>query len=324
MADPIDYLGLMGGLGPSYIERELGLQTIDQNRNILAKQEADRAAAQQAQIIAQRRAQQKQIDFDAVLGNPTAEGFARLHMIYPEDREALKSAWDTKSEDARATDLRELSAIRGYLQSGNKDKAIARLERRIAADRAAGQDVTDDEEMIELIRTNEGGAGKFINYMLSAVEPEKFAATLSALDPSTEFQRQYDFIAEKYGQPAADRFAENKYDPVVPITTPEGTTAYRSSQLSGGASPSPVSSASSSPEAASDKEAASIVAKAKRSKFITPEDFARIEAALGPQGRERAQQWLAKQGVQVGKVVGGKRYVKRGNDWFEVGNAEGN
>ena len=55
-----------------------------------------------------------------------------------------------------------------------------------------------------------------------------------------------------------------------------------------------------------------------RSKFITPEDFARIEASLGSNGRQRAQAWLKNQKIQVGREIGGKRYVKRGNDWFEV------
>lgn len=70
--------------------------------------------------------------------------------------------------------------------------------------------------------------------------------------------------------------------------------------------------------AATEDEAAAIIEQGQRDKIISPEDFARIEAALGPQGQGAARQWLRKQGIEVGKVIGGKRYVQRGGDWYEV------
>lgn len=67
MASPIDYLAAMGGLGPSYTDQVMAHQQVQQNRNILAQQEAARLAAERAQMIAQQRAAQKQADIDAVL-----------------------------------------------------------------------------------------------------------------------------------------------------------------------------------------------------------------------------------------------------------------
>lgn len=179
MVDPINYLGLMGGPQSSYIEDSLGLQQVQQNRNILAQQEAARLAAERAQIIAQQRAQQKRAMIESVLTNPTAEGYSRLQTLFPEDREAFKSAWETKSEDARQSDLREMGGLYGYLQNGMPDKAIASLERRIKADRAAGLDVAEDEEMVAAIRADPKRAAGAVGYMLSAiVPPDQFAATV--------------------------------------------------------------------------------------------------------------------------------------------------
>lgn len=69
---------------------------------------------------------------------------------------------------------------------------------------------------------------------------------------------------------------------------------------------------------ATDQQAASIIAGAKQSKVITPEDFARIQQALGPNGQQAAQRWMQENGIQVGKQINGKTYVQRGGEWYEV------
>lgn len=216
MANPIDYLGLMGGPQSSYIEDSLGLQQVQQNRNILAQQEATRLAAERAQVIAQRRAQQKQADIDAVLNAPTAEGYARIQTLYPEDREAFKSAWETKSEDARQSDLRELGGLYGYLQSGMPDKAIASLERRISADRAAGQDVADDEEMVAAIRADPKRATGAVGYMLSAiVPPDQFGPTVKNIGEEARADELQPGLIRKGAAEAEKLETEAQYAPQV-------------------------------------------------------------------------------------------------------------
>ena len=69
---------------------------------------------------------------------------------------------------------------------------------------------------------------------------------------------------------------------------------------------------------ATDQQAASIIAGAKQSKVITPEDFARIQQALGPNGQQAAQRWMQQNGIQIGKQINGKTYVQRGGEWYEV------
>lgn len=69
---------------------------------------------------------------------------------------------------------------------------------------------------------------------------------------------------------------------------------------------------------ATDQQAASIIADARQSKVITPEDFSRIQQALGPNGQQAAQRWMQENGIQIGKQINGKTYVQRGGEWYEV------
>lgn len=216
MASPIDYLAAMGGLGPSYTDQVMAHQSIQQNRNILAQQEAARLAAERAQMIAQRRAAQKQADIDAVLRSPTAEGYAKLQTLYPEDREAFTSAWEMKSEDARKTDLREMGSLYGYLQSGLTDKAVALLERRIKADRAAGLDVADDEEMVAAIRSDPKRAIGAVGYMLSSiVPPDQFAATVKNVGEEARADELQPGLVRKGVAEAEKLETEAQYAPQV-------------------------------------------------------------------------------------------------------------
>lgn len=67
-----------------------------------------------------------------------------------------------------------------------------------------------------------------------------------------------------------------------------------------------------------EDQVAPIIQRGMQSKIISPEDLAVIEASQGPNGRAAARQWMQQQGIQVGKQIGGKTYVQRGGDWYEV------
>lgn len=83
-------------------------------------------------------------------------------------------------------------------------------------------------------------------------------------------------------------------------------------QVGAGGAPQPVQGGMS------EDQAAPIIQNAMQSKIISPEDYARIQQSLGPNGQQAAQQWLQSQGIQIGKQIGGKTYVQRGGDWYEV------
>lgn len=184
MVDPINYMAQLPQ--PDFadaIGRGLAVgQNFQQNRNVLEKQ---RLANDQAEALFQQqqaRQQQKQIEIQRALQSPTAENFARLQTLFPEDREAFKSAWETKDIAAQKADLREMGGIFAALKNDRADIAEQTLTRRIAADKAAGQDTSDDEMILDAVRKNPAQAAGIVGYSLSnIVDPKDFGATFGAV-----------------------------------------------------------------------------------------------------------------------------------------------
>ena len=102
---------------------------------------------------------------------------------------------------------------------------------------------------------------------------------------------------------------------------PEGGTLVNTrdpaalAQVGAGGQPAPQQPAQGG---VTEEQAAPIISQAMQSKFISPEDFAAIQQALGPNGREAALQWRKQNGIEIGKEIGGKRYVQRGGEWYEA------
>lgn len=144
------------------------------------------AQAGQLQRAQQERALQQQAQLDEArakaIADPTAANFNRLFLLDPANREAIKAGHDAMDADQQKTTLEELSAIRGLVKAGRGDQAAARLQRRIDADKAAGQDVADDEEMLSLIADDPEAAAGALDYMLAGIMgPEKWEATFKAV-----------------------------------------------------------------------------------------------------------------------------------------------
>lgn len=306
-------------------------QNVENQRQsaILAQQ---KFAAEQAKSARELGRQQQYLSAVSRIGalprEAKAEAINDLLLQFPDYSDEAKRAFDSQSEQVRTADTKEAGELLALVENGATDLAIERLGKRIAADKTAEQDTEADEHILELLKSRDQKAldqakGLMTAQLIYSAGPDKVVGMLSALKPQdTEFEKQYAFIKQTYGQQAADTFAQNKYDPVFPVTTQDGTTAFRSSQLMSGAAPSPTGSTPPAPAVApaSEDEATAILSEAMRSKYVTPEDFARVEASLGPNGKARAQSWLKNQKIQISRVIGGKRYVKRGNDWFEVTN----
>lgn len=130
--------------------------------------------AQQA-VAAQRRAlaQQQAVDQarELAIEKPSAENYNRLFLLDPEHQAAIKAGHDAMDADQQRTSLRELGALRGYAATGDVDGFKARLQARIDADKAAGLDASDDENMLAAADRPNGLAaiGSMIDYKLAAV-----------------------------------------------------------------------------------------------------------------------------------------------------------
>ena len=167
------------------------------------------------------------------------QAIAALIRKYPKQSEALKRSLDAQDQTVKEANFRAAGEIYSLLQNGAPDKAAAKLRQRIEADRAAGQDTSDDEAILGQLESGDPEqvqkAASLIGWQLSAsAGPDKFASTYGAINDRTEFEKQYEYIKREFGEDEADNFARNKYDPFVESNNKYGTTFYRSSDLAGG------------------------------------------------------------------------------------------
>lgn len=160
-----------------------------------------------------------------------------LMQKYPKQSEALKRSYDAQDENVKAADFKAAAEVYSFVQNGAPEKAAALIRKRIDADKAAGLDTSDDEEMALALESGDPAkiqqAAAQIGWQLStAAGPDKFASTYGALDgKKTEFERQYQYIKEQFGDAAAENFANNKIDPWVESNGKYGTNFYRSSEI---------------------------------------------------------------------------------------------
>jgi hypothetical protein len=140
-------------------------------------QEAEQRKVLQAQLARQMQ-QQAALDEarEAAIRAPSVDAFNKLLVLDPKNAEATKAAWAAKDADAQKTELAELSAVRGYLRAGKPELARQALQRRIDADKKAGQDTADDEEFVSIIDEDPEGAAGYVDYMIAAsIGPEKWS-----------------------------------------------------------------------------------------------------------------------------------------------------
>lgn len=139
-------------------------------------------AVRQAREVALLRTQQKAKDQEILARQPTPENYQAYFLRYPEDREAAKEAWNSQSAQQQKSALTTLYNLKGYLQNGKQGEAYTHLRQRIEAEKAAGMDTADDEELLAHIVENPDGAVGVINGMLSMVsDPTKAPEGLSQL-----------------------------------------------------------------------------------------------------------------------------------------------
>lgn len=134
-------------------------------------------AQQQAQI-ARALQQQKNLD-DAkarYIQSPTPEAARALATLDPTGFNAIKDQHAMQTSDVQNQNLRDLTAIYSHLGAGNAAAATTVLQNRITADKKAGQDTTDDEQMLAQIQSDPHGAKNTALATIGAVlGPDKFA-----------------------------------------------------------------------------------------------------------------------------------------------------
>lgn len=154
-------------------------------------------AVKQARDTALLRTQQKAKDQQILASKPTPENYQAYFLRYPEDREAAKEAWGSQSTQQQQSHLSTLYDLKGYLAGGKKDDAATALRQRIDAEKAAGQDTSDEEAMLAHIVNDPEGALGVVNGMIAAVaDPTKAPEGTNALATAGKTGAETDLITQ--------------------------------------------------------------------------------------------------------------------------------
>lgn len=147
------------------------------------------ASKQQVQEgqLKQQRQQMLQSRLVELGTRPSPERLYRLGVEFPEFAQPISQAAKAVTEDRRAGVVRQLAPIQALIQNGQTDKALAEVERHIAADKAAGQEPDEnDVELRDMLASKDPAqikaAGGIVYGLLAAVNPDTAASNLNKRD----------------------------------------------------------------------------------------------------------------------------------------------
>lgn len=190
--NPVDYLSGLGGIQnlPDPLRdiqqsqaRTIGLDAA-RIQNTTATLENDKAR------LGQQRQQMFQQDVAALGARPDAGSTAALITKYPEFAKEVSSAWELKDKAAQRADLRQLGEIHAAAINGRYDLAAKQVQSRIDADKAIGEDVSDDEAVLAMLngtpQQQAQALGMITGQLAAIVGPTQYAETVNALGKGKE------------------------------------------------------------------------------------------------------------------------------------------
>ena len=190
---------------------------LKQQNTVFQQQQEVRAA----QIEAARQAQAKEGEFRSLFDNAMMRGDARsalaLRNRFPELAKKYEEVFNALDEDQKRGDITQMGSIYARAQAGDFTGAASIIRGRIDADRAAGQDTADDEQILAGLESEDpiqrNAAMGTVAFVLASVQPKEFAATygqLSKPDAKTTLEREYEFNVRTYGKAYADQVVASK------------------------------------------------------------------------------------------------------------------
>lgn len=168
------------------------------------------------------------------LADPKPERLIGLMAQYPDRHEGLKKAYDASKGESAANDLQQSVEVYSLAKNGRIDKASERLKARIAADEAAGMDVSQDREVLAMLQdpeTQKQALGLMEMSVALAMGQDKFTDTFKALNPDEKmspFMREYNDRVAQFGKESADAWRAVQDEKFVPV---DGIGVFRGSDL---------------------------------------------------------------------------------------------
>lgn len=177
-----------------------------------------------AQDQAQQLQQQYLGDVQKYMTNPTAQGAAALALKYPAQRDAVAAAFKDIHGANLEGEIRAGNMVYGALNSGRPDIAAKVMSDRIQAMKNAGKDASNEEQMLQVLQSDNPEKSKQVMGMLGGL--------LAYLDPKfsenhTKLQTLPADIAAKNAGAAKD----NAEAAAIPARTENDTTRANAEAL---------------------------------------------------------------------------------------------
>lgn len=189
LSDYAQALGAAQRLVPSFRDQ----QTQDlQNQGLALRNQSvqqEMALQQQQQAAAVQEQGAFQTALTGLGEKPTPDKLYQLGLRFPKFAQTINQAAKAVGEDKRAGVVRQLAPIQALLQNGQTDRALAEVERHIAADRAAGMEPDEnDVELRDMLASKDPAQIKAANGivygLLAAVNPDTAAANVQKRNES--------------------------------------------------------------------------------------------------------------------------------------------
>lgn len=236
---PLDYANILGnsqGLVPDMRAQLMQDAQIKQAQ----QQNAFQGFEDQQKIKTATRLEQFQRAVQVAVHSGDPRAISQLMIEYPEFAAQLKPGNDASNVAGQQRNLTQMGSIYTRAQAGDFAGAAKVLEGRIAADKAAGLDTADDEELLAGLKspdpTQQKIAAATVGIHLSAAAgPDHFAETYGKVNPTDKISpkmREYNDRVTQFGKEAADAWLASDDEKFIPVQ--QGGSVYRASDLMDG------------------------------------------------------------------------------------------
>lgn len=190
-SNPAEIMAAGQSLVPNYADQELRRQMgVLQIQGATLQNQAQAQEIKTHALALQRQATFTD-DMKAYLAHPNTTGLVTLLGAHPEFHDQIKEAHAALDEDEQRTNTTQIGSAAALASRGDYAGAAGVIQRRLAADKAAGHDTSDDQAILDHLNDpdpakQKAALGMMTIALAASVGPDKAAAFLKANGLSSE------------------------------------------------------------------------------------------------------------------------------------------
>lgn len=214
-----------------------GIQTPDFQGQFLQGLQFLNAIEEQKKAKAQADNRKQVLTNFAALQNPTADDYAQVVSQLPEDQELFKKIYDAKDEGVKNAIFNGGADAYIRANAGDAEGAAKKLEEYAEGFANSGDDTHAQQfrDAAELVRKDPSSGQRTIGLVLAMADGERFK-NLAPTSDTTTFQKDFQFIKDRFGPDAAAEYAQFGRDNMVSVPLGGGQTYVGPASMAPGAS----------------------------------------------------------------------------------------